>query len=136
MITAVVLVAVLGLVIALIVAIARDSGPDPAEVALAYEAAWDRLDFDTLWRLSAVERREGLDRRTYVGAKRTAYAARGALAHLVREASVDAVDITDDRAAVGTRLELAGGGAVHNQLHLVRRDRRWQVVEYSMRLNA
>ncbi len=45
-ISAIVAVTVFALVIALIVLFARDRGPAPADIAVSYELAWDRLDFD------------------------------------------------------------------------------------------
>ena len=43
----------------LFIAIGKEDGPQPADVALAYEMAWDRLDFDTLFDLSGTELRDG-----------------------------------------------------------------------------
>ena len=73
MITAVVGIVILALTIAVVVVIAKDRGPGPGEVAVAYELAWDRLDFESLFTLSGLELRDGLDRRGFIAAKRTAY---------------------------------------------------------------
>ena len=72
MISAIVAVTVFGLVFSLIVLFARDGGPAPADIAVSYELAWDRLDFDTLWTLSGDELRDGLDKRAYTTAKSAA----------------------------------------------------------------
>ena len=60
MIFIVVLVLVVALAIALVVAVAKDPGPPPIEIALAYEHAWDLLDFDVVYRLSGPELHDGL----------------------------------------------------------------------------
>ena len=52
MIFAVVIALVLLLCLAVVVAIAKDRGPGPEDVAVSYEMAWDRFDFDVLWTLS------------------------------------------------------------------------------------
>ena len=52
MIMAVVAVLVIGLALAVVVAIARDKGPGPGDVAVSYELAWDRLDFESLFTLA------------------------------------------------------------------------------------
>lgn len=133
MIIGVTAVVVVALVVALVVMIARDPGPPPTEVALGYETAWDRLDFDGLWRLSGPELRDGLDRAGFVAAKCAAYAGRRELRHLVTQTSVEAVQVVGDEATVTTRLCLADGGEVRNELRLVRRDGGWQVVAYALR---
>src|SRR5437763_5918519 len=48
----VVMVVVFGLLVFMWVSVAREPGPAPADVALAYERAWDELDFDLLYDLS------------------------------------------------------------------------------------
>jgi F420-dependent oxidoreductase-like protein len=53
MITAIIAALVIALALALVVAVARDQGPPVDDVALAYELAWDRLDFDSLWTAEA-----------------------------------------------------------------------------------
>ena len=63
MITVVVLVIIGLLIMSVIVIAALEKGPSTADLALAYEHAWDALDFETIWALSALELRDGLDRR-------------------------------------------------------------------------
>ncbi|MFO7590957.1 MAG: hypothetical protein R6X23_08670 [Acidimicrobiia bacterium] len=132
MLTAIVAVALFALIVALIVAVARDAGPGPADVAVAYEEAWDRLDFDALWTLSGAELRDGMGRREYAVAKRSAYAARPELGGLASAVVVDGVDATGDAAVVRTRLVLADGDDTRNELQLARRSERWVVVGYRM----
>jgi hypothetical protein len=131
-ITLVVGVVILALALAVVVAIARDRGPGPGDVAVAYELAWDRLDFESLFTLSGAELRDGLDRRGFVAAKRTAYAQRASLGGLVERVGVDQVASVEDAAVVITRVELRDGTVVHNRVELARRTARWQVVAYRL----
>src|SRR5262249_16600022 len=64
-ISALVAVVIFALVVTLVVIFAREPGPTPPDIAIAYELAWDRLDFDTLWTLAGPELRDGLDKREY-----------------------------------------------------------------------
>ncbi len=127
---AVAVVVVLGLALSLVVAIARDRGPGPADVAVAYELAWDQLDFESIFTLSADELRDGLDRHAFIAAKRTAYEHQHALRGLVARVGIDDVAGSCDAAVVITRVELSDGSVVHNRLELARRNARWQVVAY------
>jgi hypothetical protein len=131
-IIAVVGVIVLGLALAVVVAIARDKGPDPADVAIAYELAWDRLDFESLFTLSGSELRDGLDRHAFVAAKRAAYEQQHALGGLVDRVGVDEVASNRNAAVVVTRVELSDHAVVHNRVELARRNARWQVVAYRL----
>ena len=70
MIIAIVGIVILALMLAVVVAIAKDRGPGPGDAAVAYELAWDRLDFESLFTLSGAELRDGLDRHGFVAAKR------------------------------------------------------------------
>ncbi len=72
MLTAVVSVIILLLCGAVVVTIAKDRGPGPDDAAVSYEYAWDRLDFASLFSLSAAELRDGLDRKQFVAAKKRA----------------------------------------------------------------
>jgi hypothetical protein len=136
MITAIVGVAVLVLVVALVIAVARDPGPAPADVALAYEGAWDRLDFEALWDLSGDELRDGLGRRDFVAAKRAAYAGQPDLGDLARDVVVEAANEGRAIAAVRTRVELRAGGAAHNEIDLAQRAGRWVVVGYDLHTDS
>ena len=57
----------------LVVAVAKAGTPSPADTAVAYEHAWDRLDFSTLWSLSGPNLRDGRTRDQFVRDKRAAY---------------------------------------------------------------
>jgi hypothetical protein len=131
-ITAVVVTALILLCIALVVAIARDQGPPPGEVAVAYELAWDRLDFETLWTLSGPELRDGRAKPDFVTSKRAAYEQNPGLAGLAERVELDEVLAGEEVAVVRTRVELRQGGPVHNELHLARRNQRWEVVTYEL----
>lgn len=132
MVTAVVLTAIVALCIALVVAVARDRGPSPGDVAVAYELAWDRLDFETLWTLSGPELRDGRAKDEFVADKRKAYEHNTGLTGLAHEVGLEDVVAGDEVAAVRTRIELRDGNVVRNELHLVRRDQRWEVVTYEL----
>ena len=69
-------VAIVGLCVALVIIVSADPGPSPVDVALAYEDAWDHLDFEGLWTLSGDELRDGLGRPEFVAAKRAGHYAR------------------------------------------------------------
>ena len=99
MIMAVVAVLVVGLALAVVVAIARDKGPGPGDVAVSYELAWDRLDFESLFTLAGAELRDGLDRHAFMRAKKTAYEQQHALRGLVTRVGIDEVASTRDAAA-------------------------------------
>ena len=132
MVTAVVAVIILLLCGAVVVAIAKDRGPGPDDVAVSYEHAWDRLDFASLFTLSASELRDGLDRKAFVAAKRAAYAERSELRGLVENVVADDVAVRGKHAIVTTRVELRDGAVVHNRVELVRRTSRWQVYGYAV----
>ena len=59
MITVIVGILVLVVLFAVIVAIAKDPGPQPEDVAVAYEVAWDKLDFESLYTLTRLSYRLG-----------------------------------------------------------------------------
>ena len=132
MIMAIVIIVVLGLALAVVVAIARDKGPGPGDAAVAYELAWDHLDFESLFTLSAAELRDGLDRRTFVAAKKSAYEQQHALGGLVARVGIDEQASTREAAVVITRVELSDHAVVHNRVELARRNARWQVVAYRL----
>ena len=115
----------------LFVAIAKEDGPQPADVAIAYELAWDRLDFETLFDLSGPELRDGAKRPGFVATKRAAYTGvpRGRLAAKI---AVENVVAAADAALVVTNV-FTGEGAVRNNVLMERRAGRWYVVGYSLR---
>ena len=132
MIIAVVGVVILALMLAVVVAIAKDRGPGPGDAAVAYELAWDRLDFESLYTLSGTELRDGLDRHGFVAAKRTAYEQQHQLGGLVDRVGVDEAVGVGDAAVVITSVELRDGTVARNRVELARRNARWQVVAYRL----
>jgi hypothetical protein len=129
---AIVIGVVILLCLALVVAVAIDPGPPPGEVALAYELAWDQLDFDTIWLLSAPELRDHRNREEFVRAKREAYADRRALAGLAGDVSLEEVVAGRDAATARTSIQLHDGSVVHNQVQLVKHVGRWLVCAYDL----
>jgi hypothetical protein len=131
-ITAVVGVIILVLALSVVVAIARDRGPSPGDAAVAYELAWDRLDFESVFTLSGAELRDGLDRRGFVAAKRAAYEQQHDLGGLVDRVAVEQAVTGHDAAVVLTRVDLLDHTVVRNRVELARRNGRWQVVAYRL----
>ena len=132
MITVIVGILVLVVLFAVIVAIAKDPGPHPEDVAVAYEVAWDKLDFESLYTLAGREMRDGLDRQQFVAAKKAAYAQQHAMTGLAERVGVDDSATAGDAAIVATRVELHDGGVVLNRVDLARRNGRWEVVGYRL----
>jgi hypothetical protein len=125
--------AVVGLLaVALVILVAVNRGPSAAEVALAYEHAWDRLDFEAVWALSGAELRDGLDRGPFVAAKRAAYAHQPTLRGIADAVAVDAVSEGRGFAVVHTRVDLQEGGHAVDALQLAKRAGRWLVVAYEL----
>jgi hypothetical protein len=129
----VVLVLLIGLAASVVVGVAKDPGPSPTDIALGYEHAWDELDFDVVYRLAGPELHDGMTKSEWVAAKRTAYANGANLGHLVAETVAEEETRREDVAAVMTRLTLRDGSTVHNEVRLVRRSRKWEVVAYQLR---
>jgi len=131
-VTAIVGILVLVVLVAVIVAIAKDPGPQPEDVAVAYEVAWDKLDFESLYTLAGSELRDGLDRHQFIVAKKAAYAQQHALSGLAERVGVDDSATAGNAAIVATRVELHDGGVVCNRIDLARRNGRWEVVGYRL----
>jgi hypothetical protein len=125
-------VGVVAVSIGLVVAVGRADAPGPADVAVAYERAWDRLDFDTLWNLSGATLRDGRSRSEFVRDKEAAYRAEGGLARLVRSVRPERVERRGPVARVFTRLELHDGQSVVDELLLERNAASWQVIAYHL----
>ncbi|HEY3673265.1 MAG TPA: hypothetical protein VGN51_20180 [Acidimicrobiia bacterium] len=136
MITVVVGIVVLALAITVVVVIAKDRGPGPGEVAVAYELAWDRLDFESVYTLSGSELRDGLDRRGFIAAKRSAYEQQHDLGGLVERVGVDQMANSREAAVAITAVELHDRSVVHNRVEMTRRNGRWQVVAYRLEPSA
>lgn len=132
MLSAVIAIAVFGLIVALVIAVARDPGPPADDVAVAYEDAWDRLDFEALWTLSGDELRDGMGRRDFVAAKRAAYQRQPELENLAARVVVEHLDAGRHAAIVRTRVDVRSGGVAHNELQLAHRGGRWVVVAYHL----
>jgi hypothetical protein len=125
-------VVIVGLCVALVVLVSVDPGPPPGDVALAYEEAWDHLDFEGLWSLSGDELRDGLRRPDFVAAKRAAYEQQTGLRGLADRVVVDAVSEGKRFAVVHTRVELRDGGRVVDAHQLAERGGRWLVIAYEL----
>lgn len=126
-------VALVLVLVAFGVAASTDDGPPPAEVALGYELAWDRLDFETLWSMSTPELRDRRTRKEFVAAKRAAYREQPDLRRLTRNVAVEEATAGPHVAVVITAVELRDGSTVHDELKMVRRAGRWQVLSYNLR---
>src|SRR5947208_3136171 len=115
----------------LVVAVTRGASQGPADTAVAYEHAWDRLDFSTLWSLSGPNLRDGRTRDQFVRDKRAAYQGEGhGLDGLVRSVRPERVDINGPVARVLARLDLVSGESVVDEMLLERIGPAWHVTAY------
>jgi hypothetical protein len=112
-------------------AFAREKGPAPQDVALAYENAWDQLDFDLLYDLSGDELRDGLGRKQFIATKRAAYES-DRHGRLGAEVAVEESVSTGQTALIVTRVTTPDG-SVRNYVMLEHRPAGWLVVKYSIR---
>jgi hypothetical protein len=119
------------LVIFMFWAIAHEEPPGPADVAVAYESAWDHLDFSMLFDLSGAELRDGMRRDAFVAAKHEAY---GDHSHkkLAAHIDVDTEIKGKETALVVTRVS-TDEGSVRNNVLLEHRGGAWAVVGYTLR---
>jgi hypothetical protein len=134
-ISAIVAVVIFLLVITLVVIFAREPGPTPTDIAISYELAWDRLDFDTLWALSGPDLRDGLDKRDYVAAKKRAYEGRHELRNLADHVDIDEANVGIGHAAIRTCGTLRDGAVVRNDVVLTKRSAAWVVTGYQLVAN-
>lgn len=125
-------IALLLIVLALAYLMAKDRGPGPDDAAIAYELAWDRLEFETLWSLSGPELQDNLDRKEFLRAKREAYRDRPQLERLARGVSIVSTRADKDAATVVTEIALNDGHTVRDEVLLARQDGRWKVVRYTL----
>lgn len=125
-----VLVVAFGIAVLMALAIER---PDPAETVVAYEEAWDRLDFETLWRLSAAELRDGRSRQEFTADKGQRYQARADLAGLASRVRVETLEVAGAYARAVTRVHLRNGEEFRHDVRLRRDGNRWAVVQYRIR---
>ena len=120
-----------GMGVWLIVAVGKAGTPSPADTAIAYEHAWDRLDFATLWNLSGPGLRDGRTRDQFVRDKVAAYEHEShGLAGLVRSVQPEKVDVNGPVARVLARLELHSGESVVDEMLLERIGPAWHVTAY------
>ena len=128
----VVMAVIFVLLIFMWVAIGMEPGPGPGDVAMAYEGAWDDLDFDLLYDLSGEELRDGMRRVRFVAAKRAAYEKSAASNRLGARVSIETSVTGHQTALVVTRVETADG-VIHDNVMLEKRSNGWVVVGYSLR---
>jgi hypothetical protein len=113
-------------------AIGREPGPAAVDVAVAYERAWDELDFDLLYDLSGPGLRDGLRRDQFIAAKRAAYASPEARSRLGADIAVETSVAGHQTALVVTRV-VADGSPVRNNVMLEHTANGWVVIGYSLR---
>lgn len=121
-------------VIALVV-IGLDDGIPPDELALGYEYAWDRLDFDAIWAMSTPELRQDRSRDRFVADKRQAIKAghpTGTLSHV----ELSPVQQQRYRVLYRSTLHLIDGSTFNNEILVVRHPGSWLVAEYHSQLTA
>jgi hypothetical protein len=119
-----------GLLLFMWIAVGREPGPGPSDVAIAYERAWAELDFNLLFDLSGAELRDGLRRDQFLAAKRAAYAQRSS--RIGAEITVETSVAGNQAALVVTRVA-ADGGSVRNNVMLEHTSNGWVVIGYSLR---
>jgi len=112
-------------------AIAHEQPPKPEDVAIAYETAWDHLDFSMLFDLSGAELRDGMKREQFIAAKRAAYGGHPS-GRIGARIDIDTAVTGRDTSLVVTRVATADS-AVRNNVLLERRGGSWAVVGYSLR---
>lgn len=130
---AIVAVVLTGLMVFSWVAVAREPGPGPADVAIAYERAWDDHDFDLLFSLSGDELRDGMRRERFVRVKRAAQDRAGPPSRLAPRIEVESAIAGNDAALVVTRIATPDG-EIRNNVTLERRANGWVVVGYGLRV--
>jgi hypothetical protein len=130
-----VMVIIFGLLVFMWVSIGREPGPSAADVAIAYERAWDDLDFDLLYDLSGDEMRDGMRKERFVAAKKAAYKANPAPRHHGATVNIDTSIAGHQTALVVTRVDVPEG-SIRNNVMLEHRSNGWVVVGYSLRPDA
>ena len=114
------------------ISVGREPGPGPSDVAIAYERAWDELDFTLLYDLSGAELRDGLRRDQFIAAKRAAYANVNHRSHIGAKITVETSVAGHQTALVVTKVT-ADGGSVRNNVMLDHTSNGWVVIGYSLR---
>ena len=125
------LVLLFGLLVFMWVAIGREPGPGPSDVAYAYEKAWDELDFGLLYDLSGEELHDRMRKPVWITAMKAAYANIDN-PRLNAKVTVETAVSGHQTALVVTRVE-ADGGCVRNNVMLEHGSNGWVVVGYSLR---
>lgn len=125
------LAVVVALAITMLVLVGNERGPQPADVAVAYELAWLRRDYSSVFDLSAKELRDGLDRAAFVAAKRAGDAKVGDHSERDLDVIVDEMVAATDAAVVVTRVSATGNDLRHRVM-CERRQGKWQVVAYNL----
>jgi len=127
------LVVIVGLLFFMWISIRREPGPGAADVAIAYERAYDDLDFNLLYDLSGEEMRDGLRRERFVRAKQSALGdARTRGKHPRAQVTVETTIAGHQTALVVTSVT-SGDAHVHNNVVLEKRANGWVVVGYTLR---
>jgi hypothetical protein len=127
-----IVIGILALVaISVAVFVSRDRSPSPLEAAVAYERAWDRFDFATLWTLSGTELRDGLTQAEFVASRRETYRAQPALRNVMQSVHAEPLTLDEDSLIVVTTLLDRDGTTSRNQLTMARRLGRWFVCGYT-----
>ena len=130
------LIVALTIIVALLffmwISIGREPGPSAADVAIAYERAYDDHDFDLLYELSGEEMRDGMRRERFVKAKRAALGERGPATRERASIVVDTTVAGHQTALVVTNVT-AGAHHVRNNVMLEKGSNGWVVVKYTLR---
>jgi hypothetical protein len=114
------------------IAVGTEPGPSAADVAIAYERAWDDLDYTLLYDLSGTELRDGMHRERFVHTKRAAQESAGLARRLGARVQVETSVVGNQTALVVTSVE-AAGSTVRNNVMLEKRSNGWVVVGYALR---
>jgi hypothetical protein len=117
-------------------AMTKEEPPAPEDVAIAYEMAWDRLDFSLMFDVCGSELREGMRRDGFIQMKRKAYGDHPA--HRIgAQIEVETSVLGDDTALVITRVSTPESSVpnswVRNNVLLEKRGGSWAVVGYNLR---
>ncbi len=121
---AVVITLVVLLAGAVVIAVARDSGPTPADVAIGYASALAHRDFDAVYRMTDPEVLQGRNRPRWIAEQE---ARPGPIIEAPAVAARSAV-VTAETARVVLATDTSGGSAT---VELVCRARLWVVISFT-----
>lgn len=129
---ALVVVAVLiaGITLALLVILGVEPGIAPEDVVIAYETAYDHLDFDGMWTLSSATLRDGMGRREFARNQRAFFGAPPGSPARAATVEVESYERDGDTARARTCVHLLDGTALHNELNLLHVGDGWRVDSY------